>query len=171
MHADRHRGSRGDRHATGSASRSGAEHGSRDVHHQHQGHELPHAPSAQNHGLRHSGTPSGSVNMKQLSTLILAALLCAPAARAQDKSLREALGTRVTASGNSIVLDWDPKHPWRAEMARGATLLAEYPTSHEGTVLQKLTSGIPVAPSATSMRFVLPDHLTVSPAGPVCLMI
>jgi hypothetical protein len=42
---------------------------------------------------------------------------------------RETLETRVTASGDFVVLEWSKKHPWDAELlARGASLVAEYRT-------------------------------------------
>jgi hypothetical protein len=89
----------------------------------------------------------------------------------QDKSMRDTLGTRLTATSETIVLDWDPKHPWSADIARGANLMAEYDTKTQGVVLQSLAQGKATGGSVTSMRFVLPEALTVSPVGPVCLFV
>lgn len=89
----------------------------------------------------------------------------------QDKSMRNTVGTRLTATSEKIVLDWDPKHPWSADIARGANLMAEYDTRSQGIVLQSLAQGKAPGGSATSMQFVLPETLTASPVGPVCLFV
>lgn len=102
-------------------------------------------------------------------TLIL--LLAASPTLGQDRNMREHLGTRVTATSEEIILDWDPKHPWNADISRGTMLIAEYKTRTQGVVLQKLATGKQVSSNVQSMRFILPAELTVPPTGPVCMFI
>ena len=110
--------------------------------------------------------------MNKLALRFIFPLFILPAVgSAQDKAMRDTLGTRLTAAPGSIVLDWDPKHPWSADIARGANLMAEYDTRSQGVVLQSLAQGKATVVSVTSMRFVLPEALTVSPVGPVCLFV
>jgi hypothetical protein len=106
--------------------------------------------------------------MKVFVGFVVALLASIPASHAQDKSLRENLGTRITASAGTLVLDWDSKHPWSSDIARGTTLVAEYNTRNQGVVLQRLSQGKLAGANVFSMRFILPDALTVSPTGPVC---
>lgn len=103
------------------------------------------------------------------STLLL--LLVASTALAQGKNMKDALGTRLTATSETIVLDWDPKHPWNVDLMRGATLVAEYNTRSQGVVLQKLSTGKLNAGGLPGMRFLLPVELTATPTGPVCLFV
>ncbi|HVQ12458.1 MAG TPA: hypothetical protein VMS40_02665 [Vicinamibacterales bacterium] len=111
---------------------------------------------------------------------------------------RETLETKVTVDGDTILLDWSKKHPWDTELlASGAFLLAEYRTQGGTVVLDCLDGaddprqsynatsrrapaarpcqGVHSTPSRDrddrTLRFHLPDQLTASPAGPVCLYI
>jgi hypothetical protein len=101
--------------------------------------------------------------------LIVLALLFPLVLLAEDRSMRNTLGTRVTATPEAIVLDWDPKHPWSAAISRGASLIARYDTATQGIVLQILAPGKP--DGVSRMNFILPSALTVPPTGPVCLFI
>jgi hypothetical protein len=105
------------------------------------------------------------------TTLASLLLLYSALSFGQDKSMRDTLGTRLTATPETIVLDWDPKHPWNADITHGASLMAEYDTKNEGVVLQQLSQGKSRAGSTSSMQFILPETLTVEPIGPVCLFV
>ena len=105
---------------------------------------------------------------------------------------RDTLETKVTVSGNEIILKWTKKHPWDAELiARGVSLFAEYRTSR-GVGLECMQpanvnnaaanvrrggvaggacfSGNPaVRRDDRTIHFQLPEALTAEPLGAVCL--
>ncbi len=105
------------------------------------------------------------------SFVLLAIATSARPLFAQDKSMRDSLGTRLTATPEAIVLDWDPKHVWNADIAQGANLMAEYNTRSQGVVVQSLSPGRLSGAATRSMRFLLPEKLIVPPVGSVCLFV
>jgi hypothetical protein len=85
---------------------------------------------------------------------------------------RDTLDTKVTANGNLILLDWDKKHLWDAELlARGASLVAEYRTKTHGTVAELLSNATSTGHEDRTLRFRLPETMKGQPLGPVCLYI
>jgi hypothetical protein len=108
---------------------------------------------------------------------------------------RETLETKVTASGNEIILKWTKKHPWDAVLvAQGASLYAGYRTARgvgieclqpaNATANINLTVGVrrgggypsscftgnPVRRAEErTIHFQLPETLTAEALGGVCL--
>ena len=103
---------------------------------------------------------------------------------------RETLETRIIGQGDALVLSWSDKHPWDAELLAGApALLAEYRSGGHPAALDCF-AGAPArggrayggygcsgihgtadrGPRERSLRFELPDALTATPDGPVCLV-
>ena len=101
-----------------------------------------------------------------MTRLIFPLLLCVALWAGFNK---KTLGTKVTANGDVIVLDWDKEHPWDAQFTSGVTLFAEYLTSARGLVAERLSNARPIAPGQRSIHFRLPGTLTNAPVGPVCL--
>lgn len=119
-----------------------------------------------------------------------------PLAIAQN---RDTLETRLTASGDVVLLEWSRKHPWDRELlAGGAFLMAEYRDSRGQVGFDCLQAGgaesnsspartryaarrsgacpglrsLPArSPEDRVLRFRLPESLNVTPEGPVCLYI
>ncbi len=87
---------------------------------------------------------------------------------AQDK---QTVWTKVIGTGNSIVVNWDKKHPWDAILAaRGAELVAEY-RQQNGEIVSEIVSRASATPQDRSYRFALPDVLKGAPEGEVCLYV
>lgn len=81
------------------------------------------------------------------------------------------LGTKVSASGNTVTVEWDRNHPWAAMLAApGMQLHAEYRTSH-GIVSQPISRSSGPSPGDRSTRFDLPASIREEPLGSVCLVI
>lgn len=66
---------------------------------------------------------------------------------------RDTLETRVSASGNVVLVEWTKKHPWDTDLlARGGFLAAEYRTSSGGAGLDCLNNASVPAAAAPSQQ-------------------
>ncbi len=100
---------------------------------------------------------------------------------------RETLETKVTAVRGSIVFEWSKKHPWDAQLAASPPyLVAEYRTSDgrlgvdcfvdpNDSRPQRSTGCFGIlaegTPGSRTWRFRLPEQISRTPVGPVCLAI